>query len=340
MPTCRIAALVLRLAELDIALQSVRLVEPARGFTNRFQDRLAEHKRVARRRNAMGFSLLGLSVVGVFSGLAWPMLRNVITSPVDAVSSWLSSLVGLWASIHALVQGFHSYLRENPADAEFRSHQLLIRGGFVRQLSAGIYSYLPLGQRTVLKIVRIIREEFDKAGAQEFPRWAERMEGLDPDRWMKLYCALAIVDSPRADRPFLPLNCAAVPASLLESELFGHEKGAFTGADAKQVGRFEVADGGTIFLDEIGELPPELQTKLLRVLQEMEFERVGGKDRVKVHARIIAATNKDLWGIVKEGKFRDDLYYRLNIVAIHIPPLRERKGDIPGEGLITNPQCC
>jgi two-component system response regulator AtoC len=115
----------------------------------------------------------------------------------------------------------------------------------------------------------------------------------------------------------------------LESELFGHEKGSFTGAVARKLGKFELARYGTVFLDEISEMSVNLQAKLLRVLQEMEFERVGGKDRVKVHARIMAATNKDLKTMVKEGKFRDDLYYRLNIVAITLPPLRNRSQDVP-----------
>lgn len=131
------------------------------------------------------------------------------------------------------------------------------------------------------------------------------------------------------DEPFIAVNCSAIVETLLESELFGHEKGSFTGAITRKLGKFELARYGTVFLDEISEMSLNLQAKLLRVLQEMEFERVGGKDRIKVHARIIAATNKDLKQLVKEGKFRDDLYYRLNIVTIKIPPLRERREDIP-----------
>ena len=131
------------------------------------------------------------------------------------------------------------------------------------------------------------------------------------------------------DEPYIAVNCSAIVETLLESELFGHEKGSFTGAIARKAGKFELARYGSIFLDEISEMSLNLQAKLLRILQEMEFERVGGKDRIRVHARIIAATNKDLKALVKEGKFRDDLYYRLNIVAINIPPLRERTNDIP-----------
>jgi two-component system, NtrC family, response regulator len=136
-------------------------------------------------------------------------------------------------------------------------------------------------------------------------------------------------ESPRRDRPFIKVNCAALTESLLESELFGHEKGSFTGAVARKEGRFELADGGTLFLDEVGEIPPSIQVKLLRVLQTREFERVGGTQSLKVDVRLVAATNKELTAEVKAGKFREDLFYRLNVVAVTVPPLRARKGDIP-----------
>jgi formate hydrogenlyase transcriptional activator len=142
--------------------------------------------------------------------------------------------------------------------------------------------------------------------------------------------ARAIHDlSPRRSKPFVKLNCAAIPTGLLESELFGHEKGAFTGAVAQRIGRFEVADGGTIFLDEIGEIPLELQTKLLRVLQEREFERLGSSRTIRTNARLIAATNRDLEAMVSEQKFRSDLFFRLDVFPVHVPALRERDGDIP-----------
>ncbi len=136
-------------------------------------------------------------------------------------------------------------------------------------------------------------------------------------------------NSRRREKPLIKINCAALPTGLVESELFGHEKGAFTGAIAKRIGRFELADGGTIFLDEIGEIPLEAQTKLLRVLQEKEFERVGGKSPIRVDVRVIAATNRDLLAAVREKTFREDLYYRLNVFPIVVPPLRDRTDDIP-----------
>ena len=135
--------------------------------------------------------------------------------------------------------------------------------------------------------------------------------------------------SARAERPLVKVNCAALPYNLIESELFGHERGAFTGALTRKIGRFELADGGTIFLDEIGDLPLELQSKLLRVLQEGEFERLGNPNTIKVNVRVIAATNHDLEKDIEEGKFRQDLYYRLNVFPIKVPPLREHREDIP-----------
>ena len=135
--------------------------------------------------------------------------------------------------------------------------------------------------------------------------------------------------SDHREGPFVTVNCSAVPENLIESELFGHEKGAFTGADRRRIGKFEQADGGTLFLDEIGEIPLHVQVKLLRVLQERSFERVGGNETIDVDVRIITATNRNLDDEVEKGTFRQDLFYRLNVVGIELPPLRDRKSDIP-----------
>jgi transcriptional regulator with PAS, ATPase and Fis domain len=135
--------------------------------------------------------------------------------------------------------------------------------------------------------------------------------------------------SPRRQEPFIKVSCAALPETLLESELFGHERGAFTGAIRDRKGRFELADKGTVFLDEIGDLSLAVQVKLLRVLQEQEFERLGGTDTIRVDVRVIAATHRDLLRLMREGKFREDLYYRLNVIPVHLPALRDRKSDVP-----------
>lgn len=151
-----------------------------------------------------------------------------------------------------------------------------------------------------------------------------------PAFWTRQWIARATHNlSSRKDRLLVKINCATLPSELIESELFGHEKGAFTGAVAERKGRFELADGGTLFLDEVGELTLQAQAKLLRVLQEQEFERVGGTKVLKVDVRVIAATNRDLGKMVEAGTFRSDLFYRLNVFPIEVPPLRERKSDIP-----------
>jgi DNA-binding NtrC family response regulator len=135
--------------------------------------------------------------------------------------------------------------------------------------------------------------------------------------------------SPRANAPFIAINCAAIPENLLESELFGHERGAFTGADQRRIGRFEQANKGTLFLDEIGDLPPKTQVKLLRVLQQQTFQRVGGTEAISVDVRVLAATHRNLEAMIRDGKFREDLFHRLNVVSLQLPPLRERREDIP-----------
>ncbi|MBN2514764.1 MAG: sigma-54-dependent Fis family transcriptional regulator [Deltaproteobacteria bacterium] len=145
----------------------------------------------------------------------------------------------------------------------------------------------------------------------------------------ELFARLIHMSSPRSDGPMIVVNCSALPETLLESELFGHEKGAFTGATTRRIGRFEEANGGTLFIDEIGELSPSVQVKLLRFLQEREFQRLGGNQTIRSDLRIISATNRDLEGKLQDGTFREDLFYRLNVVVMNIPPLRERREDIP-----------
>src|SRR5207237_9347650 len=136
-------------------------------------------------------------------------------------------------------------------------------------------------------------------------------------------------ESPRADRPFIEVNCAAIPETLIESELFGHEKGAFTGATSMRRGQFELADGGTLFLDEVGDMSLATQAKVLRVLQEQRFQRVGGTKPIKVDVRVIAASNKNLVEAIRRGAFREDLYFRLAVLQLDVPPLRDRREDIP-----------
>ncbi len=173
-----------------------------------------------------------------------------------------------------------------------------------------------------------MRRVFDQA--RRVAKWDSTVLILGESGTGKELIASAIhYNSPRSKQPFIRLNCAALPETLLESELFGHEKGAFTGAIKLRKGRFEQADGGTLFLDEIGEISPMFQAKLLRILQEGEFERVGGTQTIKVDIRVVAATNRNLEMEVEKGKFREDLYYRLNVMTIGIPPLRERRADIP-----------
>lgn len=179
----------------------------------------------------------------------------------------------------------------------------------------------------IIGVGREMREIFKTIGVVSQSKTTVLLQGESGTG--KELIAKVIHHNTSRDEPYIAINCSAIVETLLESELFGHEKGSFTGAISRKLGKFELARHGTVFLDEVSEMSLNLQAKLLRVLQEMEFERVGGKDRVQVNARIIAATNKDLKGMVQEGKFRDDLYYRLNIVSIRIPPLRERTDDIP-----------
>lgn len=183
-------------------------------------------------------------------------------------------------------------------------------------------------ENMVIGHTSVMRRVFDQT--RRVAKWDSTVLILGESGTGKELIASAIhYNSPRAKQPFIRLNCAALPETLLESELFGHEKGAFTGAVKQRKGRFEQADGGTLFLDEIGEISPMFQAKLLRILQEGEFERVGGTQTIKVNLRIVAATNRHLEMEVEKNNFREDLYYRLNVMTIRIPPLRERRADIP-----------
>ena len=172
--------------------------------------------------------------------------------------------------------------------------------------------------------MRKILQSAEKAGATSAPVLITGESGTGKE----LIASLVHRSGPRSARPFIKVNCAAIPETLLESELFGHEKGAFTNAIAQRKGKFELASGGTIFLDEIGDMSASTQAKILRVLQEQEFERVGGSETVRADIRVIAATNKDLRLLIQKDAFREDLYYRLCVITLHIPPLRERGGDV------------
>ncbi|MBW2036127.1 MAG: sigma-54-dependent Fis family transcriptional regulator [Deltaproteobacteria bacterium] len=234
----------------------------------------------------------------------------------------------------------------------------------VEAMKAGAVDYItkPIDLEEVLILIERISERRTLVRENEIMREQLRRKGVSPDNIIyrspamdalvnmaarvassraavllqgetgtgkELFAGLIHNLSPRSNRPMITVNCAALPETLLESELFGHEKGAFTGAERRRIGRFEEADGGTLFLDEVGELPPLVQVKLLRFVHQKEFQRLGGNRTIRADVRIISATNKDLKAKVKEGSFREDLYYRLNVVAMVIPPLRKRKEDIP-----------
>jgi len=187
---------------------------------------------------------------------------------------------------------------------------------------------LPFIEGEIIGKSRGMKEIFKAIGVLSENRVTVLIEG-ETGTGKELIARAIHCNSPYREHPFQAINCSTIVGTLLESELFGHEKGAFTDASSSKKGKFELAGQGTIFLDEIGEIPFELQSKLLRFLQEKEFERLGGEKKIKSNARIITATNKDLWELVQAGSFREDLYYRLNVATVKVPPLRERKSDIP-----------
>ena len=199
-----------------------------------------------------------------------------------------------------------------------RENEILRKKLWKKEISTGQIIYKDPGMEAIVNM----------AGRVASSRTTVLIQG-ESGTGKELFARLVHATSPRARKPMIVVNCGAIPETLLESELFGHERGAFTGATARRIGRFEEADGGTLFLDEIGELSPPVQVKLLRFLQEREFQRLGGNQTMRADVRIISATNQNLEEKVKEGTFREDLYYRLNVVSMTIPPLRDRKGDIP-----------
>jgi DNA-binding NtrC family response regulator len=262
-------------------------------------------------------------------GLA--LLRHVKSHHADVVVLMMSGYQDVTAAVEAMKAGVFDYLVK-PFGKE----------DVVRAVQKALAHRALLVENLALK--RQVRDQMARAQViGSSPAWrkiCEMVEQIAPSRatvlitgesgtGKELIAGLIHRLSPRAERPFITLNAAALPATLLEAELFGYEKGAFTGAQQRKPGRFELADGGTLFLDEIGDMPAEVQAKLLRVLQDGAFERLGGTRTLQVDVRVVAATNKDLMQEVETGRFRVDLYYRLNVITLYLPPLRERREDIP-----------
>lgn len=271
---------------------------------------------------------------GILSALVVPILRDETLLGLFIVQyfreqSWSDHLV---KQIHLLAQIFFSALERNAADRGLQAalteisrlkDQLEAENELLQHEIEILSSHAEIvGDSPALKSVI---QQAEQVAPQDSIVLIQGETGSGKE----LIANLIHRESSRARRNMVRVNCASLPATLIEAELFGREKGAYTGALSKQIGRFELADGSTLFLDEIGELPLELQAKLLRVLQDGEFERLGGRRTLKVDVRLIAATNRDLSTMVAEGKFREDLYYRLNVFPIAVPPLRERRADIP-----------
>ena len=260
------------------------------------------------------------------------LLRALREEVPDVPVIFLTGRGTIDAAVEAIREGAYDFL-EKPVDVQ-RLRMLIERA---------------LDKRATLHEVAVLKHRLEdqKAGQRDFVvsapamrRVYELLQRVAPSKAPvivtgesgtgKEMAARAIhTYSNRRDKPFIAINCSAIPASLLESEIFGHEKGAFTGADQRRLGCFELADGGTLFLDEIGELGFELQAKFLRVLEEEKLRRLGGKSEISVDVRVVCATNRDLKRMIKEGKFREDLYFRLNVFHVQLPPLKERREDIP-----------
>ncbi len=259
------------------------------------------------------------------------LLRRVLTRTPQPIFILLTAYGSIENAVEATKLGAYDFLTK-PVNLEhldlklkqaLRSHGLEVAN---RDLHAQLDA--KFGMEAIIGESTAMHEVFDSV-QQVSPSRASVLIGGESGTGKELVAHAIHGLSPRAQGPFVAVHCAALSENLLESELFGHEKGAFTGATERRRGRFEQADGGTLFLDEIGEISPAVQVKILRVLEERSFERVGGQETIEVDVRLLAATNRDLKAMVEEGTFREDLYYRLFVVAIRMPPLRERAGDIP-----------
>jgi DNA-binding NtrC family response regulator len=259
------------------------------------------------------------------------LLDNVQENRKDIVTIFMTGFSTIESAVEAMRKGAYDYLTKpldlNKLDItiknaienkKLRSENILLKERIREKYDAVTLIGKSEQINNILEIVKRVA-----------PTKATVLIQGDSGTGKELVANIIHYNSEAADGPFIKVNCSALAEGVLESELFGHEKGAFTGAMYMKKGRFELAHGGTLFLDEIGDLPPSIQVKLLRFLQESTFERVGGTKTMKVNVRIISATNKDLEQLVREEKFREDLYYRLKVVAIDVPPLRERSGDIP-----------
>jgi DNA-binding NtrC family response regulator len=248
-------------------------------------------------------------------------------TPVMIITAYAS----VDTAIKAMKEGAYDYITKpfNPEEVSLTLHNLIRHQALQRE---NIYLKLKLEQRydyrNIISKSHKMERIFELIQTIADTRSTVLIRG-ESGTGKELIARAIHYESNRAHHPFISVSCAALVDSILESELFGHERGAFTDAKTRKRGKFELADRGTLFLDEIGDISPKLQLSLLRVLQEREFHRVGGEDPIRVDVRVIAATNRNLEEAVREGKFREDLYYRLNVISIHVPPLRERKEDIP-----------
>jgi formate hydrogenlyase transcriptional activator len=296
------------------------------------------------------------------AGLVWQTQQPLITSEVAALSRWPQFLERVraygvqshcWLPLTTARRRLGALVFTSKRPAAYNESEVPFLQLVAQQVAIAVENALAFQEIEALKdklakekayLEEEVRSEHDFGDiVGESPALRavlDQVETVAPTDSTVLICgetgtgkeliARAVHDlSPRKGRTFVKLNCAAIPTGLLESELFGHEKGAFTGAIAQKMGRFELAHQGTLFLDEVGDIPLELQPKLLRVLQEQEFERLGGTRTIRVNVRLVAATNRDLAQTVADGRFRSDLYYRLNVFPIALPPLRDRQGDVP-----------